>query len=266
MVKSILVCTRTAEGGHERAESGSLIQNTFISDFRTKNSPVLSVLAQNSLPIVIDVESKVVEHEPTKRLPDEIRAALSHMEKRPDPLSELASEIGVWLRAIRYEVGEPQVSKDGRSIELVATIQQGTFNQRVLVRCIGGEVSTVDVTELDEKLDRKTNQGLIISDKRVSDEARRVSTDTDVEVFNLSDFLRQKVWGPYIESLTSLVEGDHIPDLYVDIGCYKQTLDEESKETKREEYESLDGAIDDWLSERGKMHVSLLGEFGSGKT
>lgn len=244
----------------------SLIQNTYISDFRTKNLPVLSVLAQNSLPIVIDAESKVIEYEATKSLPDEIRTALKQLEKRPDPLSELVSEIGVWLRSTRYEVGEPYVSKDGRSTDLIATIQQGTINQRVLVRCIGGEVTPADVRELDNKLDRKTNQGWIISDKRVSDEARRVSTETDVEAFTLSDFLRQKVWGSYIDSLTSLVEGENIPDLYVDIGCYKQTLDEKSNETKREEYESLDGAIDEWLSERGKMHVSLLGEFGSGKT
>lgn len=33
-----------------------------------------------------------------------------------------------------------------------------------------------------------------------------------------------------------------------------------------ENYSILDKYIDNWLTERGKMHISLLGEFGTGKT
>lgn len=74
------------------------------------------------------------------------------------------------------------------------------------------------------------------------------------------------VWGPYFDALMSLVEKDRIPELYVDLGCYKQEIDEEGHEIDRDQYGSLDAYIDNWLTERGKMHISLLGEFGSGKT
>jgi hypothetical protein len=43
-------------------------------------------------------------------------------------------------------------------------------------------------------------------------------------------------------------------------------VDASGNEISRDEHASLDKYIDDWLTERGKMHISLLGDFGSGKT
>ena len=73
------------------------------------------------------------------------------------------------------------------------------------------------------------------------------------------------VWGPYFDALTSLVNQDRIPDLYVDLACFKQEMLEEGRESRRDRFSSLDAYIDSWLTERGKMHISLLGEFGAGK-
>jgi hypothetical protein len=188
------------------------------------------------------------------------------MQQKRDPLTELADEVRTWLQAIHYEVNEPQQSDD-RTVDMLATLDLGTVKQRVLVRCIGGEITPADVDALDEVLDRKTPQGWLISDKRVSDRAReRAAEDDAFQVFTLADFLQQMVWGPYFDALTSLVEKDQIPDLYVDLGCYKQEMGEEGREVGRERHASLDDYIDDWLTERGKMHISLLGEFGTGKT
>jgi predicted NACHT family NTPase len=41
---------------------------------------------------------------------------------------------------------------------------------------------------------------------------------------------------------------------------------EEGREIDGERFSSLDAYIDSWLTERGKMHISLLGEFGASKT
>jgi hypothetical protein len=40
---------------------------------------------------------------------------------RPDPLADLASEVRIWLRAIRFEVGD-EVKTDHPSIDITATI------------------------------------------------------------------------------------------------------------------------------------------------
>ncbi|RZB32887.1 MAG: hypothetical protein AEth_00233 [Candidatus Argoarchaeum ethanivorans] len=245
---------------------GSYIHEAFITEFQTKNRPILSVLARDGIPIVISDDSKVVEHDRAERLPFKIVQALEVIQQEHNPLIELAEEVRTWLRAIRYEVSDLQ-KRDDRTVDMVATLELGTVKQRVLVRCIGGEITSKDVDSLDKVLDRKTPQGWLISDKRVSNGARnRVAGDDAFRIFNLSDFLRQMVWGPYFDALKALVEKSQIPSLYVDFGCYKQIMDASGNIIDEEKYPSLDEYIDNWLTERGKMHISLLGEFGTGKT
>ncbi len=244
----------------------SFVHAAFITEFQTKNHPVITVLAQNSIPIIISAQSKVIAYEYTEPLPAEIVQALQAMQEKADPLAELSGEICIWLRAIRYEISEPQ-QRDDRSVDMLVTLDQGTLKQRVLVRCIDGEVSSSDVEELDRKLDRKTPQGWLISDKRVSSSAQKAAAREDaLRVFNLSDFLQQMVWNSYFDILSALVKKSCIPELYVDLACYKHEMDEGGKEKERDEYASLDKYVDNWLKERGKMHISLLGEFGTGKT
>ena len=245
---------------------GSFVYETFITEFRTKNRPVLSVLARDGIPIVIGEDSKVVEHDRAEQLPSEIVQALEAMQHGRNPLIELADEVRIWLEAIRYEVSDLK-ERDERTVDMIATLEQGTVKQRVLVRCVGGEITSEDVDSLDKALDRKTPQGWLITDKRVSGGARkRAAIDDAFRVFNLSDFLQQMVWGPYFNALKALVEKSRILDLYVDLGCYKQKMDVVTNEIEQEKYSSLDKYIDNWLIERSKMHISLLGEFGAGKT
>ena len=245
---------------------GPFVHAAFITKFRSKNRPVLSALARDGVPVVISDSSKVMKHDRAEPLPPEIKQALQAMQQRRDPLTELADEISTWLEAIRYEVSEPQHRND-RTVEMLATLDLGSVKQRVLVRCIGGEVVPSDVDALDEVLDRETPQGWLITDRRVSDRARkRAAGDDAFQVFSLAEFLQEMIWGPYFEALASLVEKQRIPELYVDLGCYKQEMGKEGHEIGRDQYDSLDDYIDGWLTERGKMHISLLGEFGSGKT
>lgn len=182
------------------------------------------------------------------------------------PLEELAEEVRSWLSAIRYSVSDPQPKND-RTVDLVATLNQGTIEQQVLVRLIGGEIRPRDVETLSNDLDIKTPQGWLISDRRVSKQARNSAAKTDnIGVFNLADLLQQKIWGTYFESLASLIKQDDILSRYVDIGCYKIETDAQGNVIERETLGHLDDYIDEWLKERGKMHISLLGDFGAGKT
>lgn len=239
----------------------SLIKQVYIESFKTKNQIILDALAREGIPIRIDSDSKVEEYKFAGKLPIAITEILEELQKTNDPLSDLCEEVKMWLQIIKYEVTEC-TRFDDRIIDVKAV---NPFKQNLLIRCIGGEISKIDVESLDRLLDRKIPQGWLISDRRVSQNARlRASEDSALEVFTLKEFLRQKVWGQYFDKLKSMVEKEQIPDLYVDIGCYKERI--ENERTLKEEYTSLDNYINDWLTERGKTHISLLGEFGTGKT
>ncbi len=197
----------------------------------------------------------------------QVRPAISPVvQEESTPLDELAAEVRTWLQAIRYKVDEPQLLDD-HTMSMVASMDLGTVKQSVLVHCIGGEITAADVLVLKGAINLKTPQGWLISDKRISPKAVEQAAGVDsLKVFNLATFLRQMVWGPYVESLTSIVEKNRLPELYVDLSCYKQEIYERENEISKDRYPSLDIYIDYWLKERGKMHISLLGEFGNGKT
>lgn len=182
------------------------------------------------------------------------------------PLQDLAQEVRTWLESIRYQVSDPQML-DSRAIDMTAILDQGTIKQQILIRCVGGEISPADIGKLDAKLTRSVPQGWLISDKRVSDQARKlVDKEGPIKIFTLSEILQTMIWGPYFDSLTALVKSSQIPDLYVDLECHKLGVSEDGSILDKDRYTSLDSYIDQWLVERGKMHISLLGEFGAGKT
>jgi hypothetical protein len=144
---------------------------------------------------VISDESKVVKDDQAEPLPAEIVPIFEAARVRRDPLQDLAEEVRIWLGAVRYEASEPQQTGN-RTVDITATLDLGTVKQRVFVRCIGGEIRPTDVDSVDKLLDRKIPQGWLISDTRVSESAReRAKGQEGLQVFSLSDFLRQKVWG-----------------------------------------------------------------------
>ena len=193
---------------------------------------------------------------------------LYKMKNINNPLLNLSNEIRIWLVTIRYETSEPK-QFDYRTIDMIATLEFGILKQRVLVRCIEGEITQADVRELNKLLDRKIPQGWLICNKSISNEAREIAAkDEAFKVFTLQEFLREMVWGSYFDTLEAMVkkgEGS-ILKVYMDLGCFKQMMDAGGNLTDREIHPSLDNYIDNWLIEQDKMHISLLGEFGTGKT
>jgi len=65
---------------------------------------------------------------------------------------------------------------------------------------------------------------------------------------------------PYLDYIINLYEGDEISKYYVD-------LDAEKKENEKiETYKLVDEYINKWLTNEDKNHISILGEYGTGKT
>jgi hypothetical protein len=158
-----------------------------------------------------------------ERLPQEIVQILA--EKR-DPLFALAREIRTWLMAIGYQMSDPH-KIDSRTLDMIATFDKGTISQKLLIHCIDGIIRSDDADLIDNRLDRKTPKGWLISDTRVSSSVRdKLNGNDSLRVFTFSDFLKQMIWGPYIESLESLVKKSRIPELYVDLACYTQEIRE----------------------------------------
>ncbi|NJN65259.1 MAG: TIR domain-containing protein [Chloroflexaceae bacterium] len=246
---------------------GSFVHDAFITEFQSRNAPVLSILRMNGIPLHIDTDSGVEAYEREEVLPAEVVQAFQAIQQR-GPLLDLADEVRTWLRATRYEVTLPQPCGEA-TVEMLAKMDLGTVRQRIRVRCVSGQIKVPHLEALERTLDRRTPQGWLISDRRVPDVVRQRGDEEAydaVEVFTLAEFLQQKIWGPYFDALTALVEKERLLNLYVDLRCYQQEFGPGDRETVKKRYESLDDYVDIWLNERGKSHLTILGAFGTGKT
>ena len=182
------------------------------------------------------------------------------------PIRLLTSEVRTWLQAMGYTVSGKRLLGDDQ-VEMMAEMDKGTIRQRLLIHCLDGEADAVRVGALaDAVRGQGFSEGWAIADRRVASSARALAQkNAALRVFNLADFMRL-TFGPYFDALTKLVEESHIPEYYVDLGCCKIITDAEGYEVRRERSAIIDDYIDDWLKERSRLHISILGEFGTGKT
>jgi hypothetical protein len=244
------------------ATYGSLIQEIFIEEFKKKNAPVVDILCKNQFPIHISNDSKVMENNRFEPLPQDIVNAIQKMKKHGNIQDSLADEIRGWLESIGFTVSSPRMFNT-RALDMEATLLRGLMQQRVLIRCFEGEISRSDLEELNGNPEP---QKWAVADKRVAPSASEyASSQAGLQVFKFADFMR-KIWGSYFDELKRTIEEQNIPEMYIDLACYKQEMNERGEEVCKDKYLSLDEYIDGWLKELGKMHISLLGEFGTGKT
>lgn len=181
-------------------------------------------------------------------------------------VDELAREVTFWIQLMGFEVTRQHRTGEW-CVDLTAEKEQDLFFQHLLVRCVDGEVDVARVKSFESVLAKEDiSSGWIVSHKRVARTARDyVLKKRKLEVFTLAEIIH-KIFEPYFEYLMKFVEDSPIACYYVDLSCEKPVFSEEGKEIDRDFYPVLDDYIDDWLSERGKNHISILGEFGTGKT
>lgn len=240
------------------------IHEKYITEFYSKIRFLQGIMAKNQIPIIIDPESGVKEDKRSAPLPQEIIELFQSFNVCVSPLEELVNDVVLVLQAIKYEIIDKK-NVNERIIDINTVLCIGTIKQNVYIRCVGGEINNDDILQVTNHLTLSCPHGWVISDKRIS---TSVSVDDfpNVKIFNYSSFLEQMIWEPYYNYLLSITDKSNINRLYIDIGCYKLTTDEHGNIIGRDSYKIMDEYIDEWLNERGKMHISVLGEFGSGKT
>lgn len=243
-----------------------IIYDKIINEFQNKNQQTLSILNRNLIPIFFSPDSAIIEDNHSTKFSSDVIEFIERLDDKKSPLVELGEEISLWLEVMNYEISE-FIQINDRTLEIKAVFNVGPITDRICVHCIGGEIDDSDIESLDKVLDRTYPNGWLICDQRISPLAfSNAAGFQGIQLFTLSDFLIQKIWRPYFDSLKSLVDKPRINELYVDLSCYKENLNESGEVISQEDHPSVNSYLDQWLKERGKMHISLLGEFGTGKT
>ncbi|MBW4577056.1 MAG: pentapeptide repeat-containing protein [Aphanothece sp. CMT-3BRIN-NPC111] len=224
-----------------------------------------------------------------KRLPlNEMRTELARLAQRYQALQPaitstedklgafiLAQQMRAWFETLGYSFENYAVEKD-EYFEWIINIPKWRGYDRILVRGIKGETQISDVVALHQVVEeQKTDEGLLVAARRISPAARDevekpeyrnlLCCTFDELLDGAADF------SPYFDWLEAEVKSKGIDKMYVSLSCIKDEFDPVTKQKIGESHYNerdgwIEGYIDKWLDDPAKEHISIVGEFGTGKT
>jgi formylglycine-generating enzyme required for sulfatase activity len=148
----------------------------------------------------------------------------------------------------------------------------GGLRPPLVVGCKAGPVEATDVQAVASQLDAADQQGYVIAETRVLPSAQETAqAGGRVRVFTLSGFYRELLdFRAYVERLVDDYEESELARYYVDLGCVRTCYDDQGQVVSEDRYKPMDEYVDAWLRERGSVrernHISILGDYGTGKT
>lgn len=188
----------------------------------------------------------------------------------------LAQQMRDWFKALKFSFESHVVwGKDYFEWIITYQVSRRRFN-RVLVRGADGEGRVADVKALARSVeDQHTDEGWLVSSRRMSKAARDLVAQTEnefLECYTFDELLDQDAdFSGYLTWLEEEILKRKIDKQYVPLACTKEEFSPQTQQrialNRYGEADGwIDGYVDVWLDDPAKEHISVLGEFGTGKT
>jgi WD40 repeat protein len=189
----------------------------------------------------------------------------------------LAQQMRWWFETLGYRFEENYEIWNETYFEWIINIPvRRNRYDRILVRGIAGEAGLGDVMALRQSVDtQRTDEGWLVTARRISRAARdelKKEDNQHLGCYTFDELLAQDAdFSGYLDWLEAEVKRRKIDTNYVPLACNKEEIDPVTKRqvavSRYDEQEGwIDGYIDRWLDDPAKEHISILGEFGTGKT
>ena len=188
----------------------------------------------------------------------------------------LAQQMKGWFETLGYRFESYEVWQDDYFEWIIdIPVRRGRYD-RILVRGIDGEVGLSDIKALRQSVEtQRADEGWLVTARRISRAAREAvekEENHDLGCYTFDELLDQDAdFGGYLDWLESEIERRGIEQRYVPLACTKEEIDPDTKQrmgvSRYDDRDGwIDGYIDLWLDDPAKEHISVLGEFGTGKT
>jgi predicted NACHT family NTPase len=192
------------------------------------------------------------------------------------PIFALAQQMRGWFETLGFRFESHEVWQDDYFEWIInIPVRRGRYD-RILVRGIDGEAGLSDVEGLKQSVEtHHTDEGWLVTARRISRAARDEVEKADNEglgCYTLDALLDQDAdFSGYLTWLETEIQKRGIDQKYVPLACLKEEIDPDTQQRlgvsrygDRDGW--IDGYIDLWLDDPAKEHISVLGEFGTGKT
>jgi hypothetical protein len=182
----------------------------------------------------------------------------------------LADEVIGFLRAMGYSVSD--LIEDLAFTEFVAQRPSDGTTIRRRFRCIEGSIGTGHVQAMiDSMVSAPRTEGWIVTYRSgmVTRQAReKAAAAPGVKILSLPDFYRVMLGlDSYLERMLEEYEETDVNRYWVDLaGQVPQFDGKRSIRVGSDGFDSVEEFLDAWLDTPGKNHISILGDFGTGKS
>ena len=211
-----------------------------------------------------DIEETLTKTEESSQSPQERYKA-----------KDLAGQMRGWFEALNYHFEEYEVWEEDY-FEWIINVPGRRRYDRILVRGVAGEANIKDFQELSDLVtEHRTDEGWLVAFRRVSNAVHREQQKSEtnkIYCYTFDELLDDVAqFDGYIKWLTDEIQRRKIDTQYVPLACTKDDIDPETKQklgtSKYDEDNGwIEGYIEKWLADDTKEHLSVLGEFGTGKT
>ncbi|HEU4712368.1 MAG TPA: DUF4062 domain-containing protein [Pyrinomonadaceae bacterium] len=181
----------------------------------------------------------------------------------------LAWQLRQWFAALEYPLDiEPETGPDYTDLVVRVPVRRRQFT-RTLVRAIAGEIQSPDVDLAHAAAKEKSlDEVWLVSLRRVSPAAREAAkTHDNVLLYTLDELIEEDVdFDRYFEWLDTEIQAADIDRFYVPLAVTVNEIDGSGTLRSNSTHDDISNYVDQWMEDTDGEHLSLLGEFGSGKS
>ncbi|MFE4243187.1 hypothetical protein [Peribacillus butanolivorans] len=191
------------------------------------------------------------------------------------PLGKFKNDLKEWFKALEYSFDKLEIEYNDYFYFIIKiTERRRTIN--VLIYGLVSEVQVIHVNEMEELIQYYgCEEGWIVTNSKVSKAAKtKTESEKDINVYcyNFDELIEETIdLSSYFNWVENEIYNKEIDKRYIPLACEKVEL---HPKTKKYEAKSIyngedgwiDGYIDFWQKDHQKEHISILGEFGTGKS
>jgi predicted NACHT family NTPase len=187
----------------------------------------------------------------------------------------LAQQMRGWFETLDYRIEKHEIWAE-EYFEWIINIPVRRSYDRILVRGVAGEIGLSDIASLSQSVEaHQTDEGWLVTTRRISRAARdeiKKEKNSRLDCYTFDELIDLDAdFSGYLNWLEAEIKRREIDTKYVPLACIKEEIDPVTKQrigvSRYEEEDGwIDGYIDLWLDDPTKEHISILGEFGTGKT
>jgi WD40 repeat protein len=221
-------------------------------------------------PLKIDWKS-IAEQDTEKQI---VSSVLSPSLRVSGELKVLANQMEEWFGALHYQIIACNESTD-IYFEWLIQIPDRRGSIQVVVQGINDEIRIDHLRGLDASVSRQNaSEGWLVTNIGISLAVPKISEASDSHSSNLFCFTFDELidqganFKPYTDWLEKEVISMNINENYIPLSCTKEEIDSITKLPKESnlKYDDIDKYVNAWQDSNQSKHISIIGEFGTGKT